>query len=109
MELISGYMRDEKSRHMLNALTRKTFGFDFEGLVTIGTLILELDIIYLFTSAQTEPLRAAAHVFICSFAFMLSGLLALRVRRTIWNVTTVLSFCIMAMAVLDLFKALSGS
>ena len=36
MELISGYMRDEKSRHMLNALTRKTFGFDFEGWVTNG-------------------------------------------------------------------------
>ena len=36
MELISDYMRDEKSRHMLNDLTRKTFGFDFEGWVTKG-------------------------------------------------------------------------
>ena len=36
MELISGYMRDEGSRHMLNALTQKTFGFDFEGWVTNG-------------------------------------------------------------------------
>lgn len=36
MELISDYMRDEESRHMLNALTQKTFGFDFEGWVTNG-------------------------------------------------------------------------
>ena len=36
MELISDYMRDERSRHMLNALTQKTFGFDFEGWVTNG-------------------------------------------------------------------------
>ncbi len=36
MELISNYMRDEKSRHMLNELTQKTFGFDFEGWVTQG-------------------------------------------------------------------------
>ncbi len=36
MELISDYMRDEKARHMLNALTQKTFGFDFEGWVTNG-------------------------------------------------------------------------
>lgn len=36
MELISGYMRDEKPRHALNALTQKTFGFDFEGWVTGG-------------------------------------------------------------------------
>ncbi|MCR4557398.1 MAG: GNAT family N-acetyltransferase [Saccharofermentans sp.] len=36
MKLISDYMRDENSRHMLNALTRKTFGFDFEGWVTNG-------------------------------------------------------------------------
>ena len=36
MELISNYMRDEKSRHMLNELTRKTFGFDFENWVTKG-------------------------------------------------------------------------
>ena len=36
MELQSDYMRDERSRHMLNELTRKTFGFDFEGWVTGG-------------------------------------------------------------------------
>ena len=36
MEMISNYMRDEKSRHMLNDLTRKTFGFDFEGWITNG-------------------------------------------------------------------------
>jgi len=36
MEMISNYMRDEKSRHMLNDLTQKTFGFDFEGWVTNG-------------------------------------------------------------------------
>ena len=36
MELISDYMKDERSRHMLNALTQKTFGFDFEGWVTNG-------------------------------------------------------------------------
>lgn len=29
-------MRDEKSRHMLNELTQKTFGFDFENWVTNG-------------------------------------------------------------------------
>ena len=36
LELISDYMRDEGSRHMLNGLTQKTFGFDFEGWVTGG-------------------------------------------------------------------------
>ena len=36
MEIISDYMRDEESRHMLNALTQKIFGFDFEGWVTNG-------------------------------------------------------------------------
>ena len=36
MRLISGYMRDDDCRHMLNALTRKTFGFDFEEWVTRG-------------------------------------------------------------------------
>ena len=36
MEMISNYMRDDDSRHMLNELTRKTFGFDFEGWVTNG-------------------------------------------------------------------------
>lgn len=36
MELISNYMRDDAKRHMLNALTQKTFGFDFEGWVTNG-------------------------------------------------------------------------
>lgn len=36
MELISDYMRNEQSRHMLNDLTGKTFGFDFEGWVTGG-------------------------------------------------------------------------
>ena len=67
--------------------------------ILFGTLIIELDLIYLFTSSQIEPLRAAAHIFICSFAFMLSGLLALRVRRIIWNVTTILSFCSMPLEV----------
>lgn len=36
MEIISDYMRDDASRHMLNALTQKTFGFDFESWVTNG-------------------------------------------------------------------------
>ena len=36
MELIYNYMRDDKSRHMLNDLTQKVFGFDFEGWVTGG-------------------------------------------------------------------------
>lgn len=36
MELISDYMRDEEHRHLLNDLTRKTFGFDFESWVTQG-------------------------------------------------------------------------
>ena len=36
MEMISNYMRDDDSRHMLNELTRKTFGFDFEGWVANG-------------------------------------------------------------------------
>ena len=36
MELIKDYMRDDASRHMLNALTQKTFGFDFEHWVTNG-------------------------------------------------------------------------
>ena len=34
--MISSYMRDDDCRHMLNALTRKTFGFDFEEWVTRG-------------------------------------------------------------------------
>lgn len=36
MKLISNYMRDDKYRHMLNELTTKVFGFDFEGWVTGG-------------------------------------------------------------------------
>ena len=36
MQLISDYMLDENSRHMLNDLTTKVFGFDFEGWVTEG-------------------------------------------------------------------------
>ena len=36
MEFISDYMRDDAYRHMLNELTRNTFGFDFEGWVTQG-------------------------------------------------------------------------
>ena len=36
MEQISNYMRDDVSRHMLNELTQKTFGFDFEHWVTKG-------------------------------------------------------------------------
>ena len=36
IRLISGYMRDDDCRHMLNVLTRKTFGFDFESWVTRG-------------------------------------------------------------------------
>ena len=34
MELISNYMRDDTKRHMLNGLTEKVFGFNFEGWVT---------------------------------------------------------------------------
>ena len=30
MKLIHGYMNDDALRHELNALTRKTFWFDFE-------------------------------------------------------------------------------
>ena len=36
MELISNYMTDDSSRKMLNELTFKTFGFDFEGWVKDG-------------------------------------------------------------------------
>lgn len=36
MELIYDYMKDARKRHMLNALTQKTFGFDFESWVTEG-------------------------------------------------------------------------
>ena len=36
MKLLSNYMRDDKMRHALNELTRKTFGFDFESWVTGG-------------------------------------------------------------------------
>lgn len=36
MEFISNYMRDDTYRHMLNELTGKTFGFDFESWVTQG-------------------------------------------------------------------------
>ena len=36
MEIISNYMNDDTYRHMLNELTRKTFGFDFESWVTKG-------------------------------------------------------------------------
>ena len=31
MELVSNYMRDDTLRHALNELTKKSFGFDFEG------------------------------------------------------------------------------
>lgn len=36
MKLIKNYMKDDKQRHGLNELTRKTFYFDFESWVTEG-------------------------------------------------------------------------
>ena len=36
MELISNYMTDDNKRHMLNGLTEKVFGFNFESWVTRG-------------------------------------------------------------------------
>ena len=36
MELVYDYIRNDALRHQLNALTRKTFGFDFEKWVTNG-------------------------------------------------------------------------
>lgn len=36
MELVSDYMRDDFLRHGLNALTRETFGFDFEDWMNNG-------------------------------------------------------------------------
>lgn len=36
MELVCNYMKDNALRHRLNALTQKTFGFDFENWVTEG-------------------------------------------------------------------------
>ena len=33
MELVFDYIRNDALRHQLNALTRKTFGFDFESWV----------------------------------------------------------------------------
>ncbi len=36
MELISNYMKDDNKRHMLNGLTEKVFGFNFESWVTQG-------------------------------------------------------------------------
>ncbi len=36
MELVCDYIRNDALRHQLNALTRKTFGFDFEKWVTNG-------------------------------------------------------------------------
>ena len=36
MELISNYMKDDDKRHMLNVLTEKVFGFNFESWVTRG-------------------------------------------------------------------------
>ena len=36
MELIYDYIRNDALRHQLNALTRKTFGFDFEKWVANG-------------------------------------------------------------------------
>ena len=36
MELISNYMKDDNKRHMLNGLTEKVFGFNFESWVTGG-------------------------------------------------------------------------
>ena len=36
MELVFDYIRNDALRHQLNALTRKTFGFDFEKWVATG-------------------------------------------------------------------------
>lgn len=36
MEIISNYMKDAEKRHLLNELTEKVFGFNFEGWVTRG-------------------------------------------------------------------------
>ena len=68
MELISNYMTDDSSRKMLNELTQKTFGFDFEGWVQGG--YFEGDYI---PYSLTEDGRMLANVSANKMHFMQKG------------------------------------
>jgi len=68
VEMISNYMLDEKSRHMLNDLTRKTFGFDFEGWVTNGYFGGEY-----IPYSLTEEGRMLSNVSVNRMKFMQNG------------------------------------
>ena len=68
MELISNYMTDDSSRKMLNELTQKTFGFDFEGWVQDG--YFEGDYI---PYSLTEDGRMLANVSANKMHFMQRG------------------------------------
>ena len=55
MELVKHYMPDDRLRAALNALTRQTFGFDFETGVTSVTLDMEQEYYRLeITRKKTE-------------------------------------------------------
>ena len=68
MELISNYMNDDTYRHMLNELTKKTFGFDVESWVKQG--YFEGDYIpYSFKSEE----RIISNVSVNRMKFMHNG------------------------------------
>lgn len=68
MEFISDYMRVDTYRHMLNELTRNTFGFDFESWVTKG--YFEGD--YIPNSFMEEG-RIVSNVSVNRMKFMQNG------------------------------------
>ena len=75
--------------------------------VIVGVVLTEWDILLMLTANISEQMQSVAQLFICSFLFTLTGAWGLCYRRVYINMQTLLSLCIMAIAILDLGKVLS--
>ncbi|MBR2557977.1 MAG: hypothetical protein IKE95_06405 [Methanobrevibacter sp.] len=74
--------------------------------IVIAALILEKDILFLLTSKFQEPLMPMAHIIACSLILMAAGIIGLSTRRIYMTPQTIISFCLMAMAIIDSCKVL---
>jgi hypothetical protein len=77
--------------------------------VLCGIILLELDIIFWLTNNSPSKYMDIAHILVCSLIFVLSGLFGLCNRRMFTNISTIISLCFIALAILDLSKTLSIS
>ena len=76
--------------------------------IIISALLTEIDILYLLTSKYQDQLKPMGHLCACSLVFMVTGLIGLSNRRAILKLQTVISLCIMVIAVCDLCKAVGA-